>query len=161
MQTLALTSLQWMPFFCCLLGTFHASLDEGVRGPIYDDQINWSLWSAPFTESGQPIQLPSPRQYFQFEIQIKRNAILDGLRLNSFSVEHTIPPVAQLLVAEISQLDDPRPVGDVPTTCTGQQERSNLTGIDENAVRLVLIVCLVGIAIGPIMLFGVQIGAPA
>ena len=97
----------------------YKSLDEGVRGPIDDDQINWSLWSAPFTESGQPIQLPSPRQYFQFEIQIKSNAILDGLRLNSFSVEHTIPPVAQLLVAEISQLDDPRPVGDVPIVPAG------------------------------------------
>ena len=32
----------------------YKSLDEGVRGPIDDDQINWSLWSAPFTESGQP-----------------------------------------------------------------------------------------------------------
>ena len=94
-------------------------LDEGVRGPIDDDQVNWSLWSAPFTESGQAIQLPSPRQYFQFEIQIKSGAILDGLRLNSLTVEHTIPPVAQLLVAEISQLDDPRPVGDVPIVPAG------------------------------------------
>ena len=97
----------------------YKSLDEGVRGPIDDDQVNWSLWSAPFTESGQAIQLPSPRQYFQFEIQIKSGAILDGLRLNSLSVEHTIPPVAQLLVAEISQLDDPRPVGDVPIVPAG------------------------------------------
>jgi len=97
----------------------YKSLDEGVRGPIEEDQVNWSLWSAPFTESGQPIQLPSPRRYFQFEVQIKSGAILDGLRLNSLTVEHTIPPVAQLLVAEISQLDDPRPVGDVPIVPAG------------------------------------------
>ena len=95
------------------------SLDEGVRGPIDDDQVNWSLWSPPFTESGQPIQLPSPRRYFQFEVRMESNAILDGLRLRSLSVEHTIPPVAQLLVAEISQLDDPRPVGDVPIVPAG------------------------------------------
>ena len=95
------------------------SLDEGVRGPIDDDQLNWSLWSAPFTESGQPIQLPSPRRYFQFEVRIESNAILDGLRLSSLSVEHTIPPVAQLLVAEISKLDDPRPVGNVPIVPAG------------------------------------------
>lgn len=95
------------------------SLDEGVRGPIDDDQLNWSLWSAPFTESGQPIQLPSPRRYFQIEVRIESGAILDGLRLSSLSVEHTIPPVAQLLVAEISQLDDPRPLGDVPIVPAG------------------------------------------
>ncbi|MYI63107.1 MAG: hypothetical protein F4105_15930, partial [Gemmatimonadetes bacterium] len=39
----------------------YRALDESVRGPIDDDQVNWSLWSPPFTESGQPIQLPSPR----------------------------------------------------------------------------------------------------
>ena len=97
----------------------YRSLDEGVRGPIDDDQVNWSLWSAPFTESGQPIQLPSPRRYFQFEVRIESGAILDGLRLTSLSVEHTIPPVAQLLVAEISQLDAPRPPGDVPIVTAG------------------------------------------
>lgn len=97
----------------------YRSLDESVRGPIDDDQVNWSLWSPPFTESGQPIELPSPRRYFQFEVRIESSAILDGLRLRSLSVEHTIPPVAQLLVAEISQLDDPRPVGDVPIVPAG------------------------------------------
>ena len=97
----------------------YKALDEGVRGPIDDDQVNWSLWSAPFTESGQPIELPSPRRYFQFEVRIESGAILDGLRLTSLRVEHTIPPVAQLLVAEISQLDVPRPPGDVPIVTAG------------------------------------------
>lgn len=97
----------------------YQALDEGVRGPIDDDQVNWSLWSAPFTASGQPIQLPSPRRYFQFEVRIESGAILDGLRLTSLSVEHTIPPVAQSLVAEISQLDVPRPPGDVPIVTAG------------------------------------------
>ena len=97
----------------------YKALDEGVRGPVDDDQVNWSLWSAPFTESGQPIQLPSPRRYFQFEVRIESSAILDGLRLTSLSIEHTIPPVAQILVAEISQLDIPRPLGDVPIVTAG------------------------------------------
>lgn len=97
----------------------YKALDESVRGPIDDDQVNWSLWSPPFTESGQPIQLPSPRRYFQFEVRIESGAILDGLRLTSLSVEHTIPPVAQILVAEISQLDVPRPPGDVPIVTAG------------------------------------------
>ena len=97
----------------------YRALDEGVRGPVDDDQVNWSLWSAPFTASGQPIQLPSPRRYFQFEVRIESGAILDGLRLSSLRVEHTIPPVAQRLVAEISELDVPRPPGDVPIVTAG------------------------------------------
>ena len=97
----------------------YKALEAGVRGPVDDDQVNWSLWSAPFTESGQLIQLPSPRRYFQFEVRIESGAILDGLRLTSLSVEHTIPPVAQILVAEISELAVPRPPGDVPIVTAG------------------------------------------
>ena len=100
-------------------GDEYKALEAGVRGPVDDDQVNWSLWSAPFTESGQLIQLPSPRRYFQFEVRIESGAILDGLRLTSLSVEHTIPPVAQILVAEISELAVPRPPGDVPIVTAG------------------------------------------
>ena len=100
-------------------GDEYKALEAGGRGPVDDDQVNWSLWSAPFTESGQLIQLPSPRRYFQFEVRIESGAILDGLRLTSLSVEHTIPPVAQILVAEISELAVPRPPGDVPIVTAG------------------------------------------
>ena len=95
------------------------SLDEGVRGPIEDDQTNWSLWSAPFTHSGQTINLPSPRRYFQFEVRLESRAILDGVQVTSLNVSYTIPPVAQTLIGEISQLDDPRPLGNVPVVAAG------------------------------------------
>ena len=77
------------------------------KGPIEDDQREWSEWSTPFFESGQLIQLPSPRRFFQFEVTMESDEILDGIRIKSMSVEHSIPPLAQQAVGEISQLDDP------------------------------------------------------
>ena len=93
-------------------------LQKNVRGPIEEDQDNWSEWSFPFTESGQLIQLPSPRRYCQLEV-ILEGEILDGIRLNSLVVEHSIPPLAQQLVGEISVLDDPYPLGNKPRVTAG------------------------------------------
>ena len=89
------------------------------KGPIEDDQTEWSEWSAPFQESGQAIELPSPRRFFQFEVAMESDEILDGIRIRSLSVEHSIPPLAQQTVGEISQLDDPQPFGDVPVVAAG------------------------------------------
>lgn len=94
-------------------------LAEGVRGPIKEDSANWSPWSAPFTASGQRIDLPSPRRYFQFEINMESRAILDGVRVTSLSVEHFIPPLARQVVGEVSLLEDPRPPGNVPVVPAG------------------------------------------
>ncbi|MCH6586899.1 MAG: hypothetical protein IH805_01085 [Proteobacteria bacterium] len=41
-----------------------------------EDQVDWSLWSSPFTASGQRITLPSPRRYFQFEIDMESHVEL-------------------------------------------------------------------------------------
>ena len=89
------------------------------KGPIEDDQREWSEWSTPFFESGQIIQLPSPRRFFQFEVTMESDEILDGIRIKSMSVEHSIPPLAQQAVGEISQLDDPQPFGAVPVVDAG------------------------------------------
>ena len=89
------------------------------KGPIEDDQREWSEWSTPFFESGQLIQLPSPRRFFQFEVIMASDEILDGIRIKSMSVEHSIPPLAQQAVGEISQLDDPQPFGAVPVVDAG------------------------------------------
>ena len=94
-------------------------LGLNVRGPVEDDQVNWSEWSAPFTASGQRIDLPSPRRFFQVEIVLQSNSILAGVRVNSVAVEHSIPPLAQQLVGEISVLEDPRPLGNKPRVPAG------------------------------------------
>ena len=95
------------------------ALREENRGPIEDDQVNWSLWSSPFVASGEKIDLPSPRRFFQFWITMESHAILDGVRLTSLTVEHVIPPLAQQLIGEISLLDTPRPPGNVPVVPAG------------------------------------------
>ncbi|MCY3787482.1 MAG: hypothetical protein OXH63_01695, partial [Gemmatimonadetes bacterium] len=95
-------------------------LSQNERGGFQDDQVNWSLWSSPFTSSGQRITLPSPRRYFQFEIAMKSQSILDGIQVSSLSVEHSIPPLAQQLIGEISVLDDPRPPRSVAVVPVGQ-----------------------------------------
>ena len=95
-------------------------LGQNEQGGIQDDQINWSLWSSPFTASGQVITLPSPRRYFQFEITMKSQSILDGMQITSLSVEHSIPPLAQQLIGEISVLDEPRPPRSVAVVPVGQ-----------------------------------------
>lgn len=97
----------------------YGKLDEQVRGPIEDDLVNWSPWSSPFTAAGRQIDLPSPRRYFQFDVSMESRAILDGVRVSSLSVEHAIPPLAQQLIGEISQIDAPRPVGNVPIVPAG------------------------------------------
>ena len=95
-------------------------LSQNEQGGSQDDQVNWSLWSSPFTSSGQRITLPSPRRYFQFEIAMKSQSILDGIQVSSLSVEHSIPPLAQQLIGEVSVLDDPRPPRSVAVVPVGQ-----------------------------------------
>ena len=95
-------------------------LGQNEQGGFQDDQVNWSLWSSPFTASGQRITLPSPRRYFQFEIAMKSQSILDGIQVTSLSVEHSIPPLAQQLIGEVSVLDEPRPPRSVAVVPVGQ-----------------------------------------
>ena len=97
----------------------YKSLDAVEKGPIENDLSNWSEWSAPFTVSGNKINLPSPRRFFQFEVSIESEEVLDGLRLKSLTVDHSIPPLAQQVVGEISLLSDPQPFGNVPVVPAG------------------------------------------
>ena len=97
----------------------YGRLSLNIRGPVEDDQDNWSEWSAPFADSGQQIDLPSPRRFFQVEISLDSRSILDGIRVNSLTVEHSIPPLAQQLIGEISVLEDPRPPGNKPQVPAG------------------------------------------
>jgi hypothetical protein len=97
----------------------YGDLDIVQRGPIAEDQDNWSEWSSPFEIAGQAINLPSPRRYFQFEVAMDSDEILEGIRVKTLSVEHSIPPLAQQVIGEISQLEDPQPLGNTPVVPAG------------------------------------------
>ena len=97
----------------------YGDLDLVQQGHIEEDQDNWSEWASPFVVAGQAINLPSPRRYFQFEVVMESDEILEGIRVKTLSVEHAIPPLAQQVVGEISQLEDPRPLGNTPVVPAG------------------------------------------
>lgn len=94
-------------------------LAPSLQLPIEDDLVNWSSWSSPFNNSGQRVDLPSPRRFFQLAVAMESQAILDGVRVTSLAVEHAIPPLAKELLGEISLLDDPQPSGGVPRVPAG------------------------------------------
>ena len=98
----------------------YGKLKASERLEPEDDQVNWSLWSSPFTVSGQSITLPSPRRYFQFEIAMESQDILEGLRVATLSVEYSIPPLATQLLGEVSVLDEPRPPRNVAVVPAGE-----------------------------------------
>ena len=98
----------------------YGKLRAGERLEPEDDQVNWSLWSSPFTVSGQGITLPGPRRFFQFEIAMQSRDILEGLRVATLSVEHSIPPLARQLLGEVSVLDEPRPPRKVAVVPAGE-----------------------------------------
>ena len=50
---------------------------------------SWSVWSAPFTSSGDPIRSPSPRRYIQFSIRFESDGLADGMAVDSLAFEHS------------------------------------------------------------------------
>ena len=75
-------------------------------GPVKDDLVNWSGFSAPYKESaanGPPVSIlsPSPRRYFQFQVTCVSDD-LDAVRaLRSLTVGVLRPAMADELIAEI------------------------------------------------------------
>ena len=96
------------------------SLAKDVQGRIEDDQVNWSRWSSPFHETGQLVDLPSPRQFVQFRITMTSGSILDGIRISDLNLEIANPPLADGLVGEISVVDDPEPEERFPVVPAGE-----------------------------------------
>ena len=80
----------------------------GQQGSLLDDVTNWSFWSAPHTSSGEEIRSPDGRQFIQVQAFITSSQVFAYGRLNSLSIEFS-PLLANLVVAEVALLDEPRP----------------------------------------------------
>ena len=87
------------------------SLSSSLKGDIEDDSDHWSPWSLPL-ESGQLIPLPSPRPFFQLQIIMESESVTQTIRIDSLTIEHSLPPAAAV-VGEISLADDPNPSADI------------------------------------------------
>ncbi len=90
----------------------------GVRASIGYDSDNWTFWSAPFVESGQPISLRNGT-YLQFRITMESDSFDDFVRLDSLWIE-TAPLLAANVRGEVAPLDDPQPVGGITQVPLGQ-----------------------------------------
>lgn len=79
-------------------------LIESFRGPkvvSLQPGGDWSLWSEAYTASGSPFRSPSPRRYFQLEIELladqpQASAVLEELRV------HYVRPLARQALGEIA-----------------------------------------------------------
>ena len=79
----------------------------GIRASIKYDSDHWSFWSAPFTESGQPLSIQSG-SYLQLRITMESASFDDWVRLDSLWIE-TAPLLAGDVLGELARLDDPQP----------------------------------------------------
>ncbi len=90
----------------------------GVRASIGYDSDHWTFWSAPFVESGQPINLRNGA-YLQFRVAMESDSFDDFARLDSLWIE-TAPLLATTVRGEVAATDDPQPVSGITQVPLGE-----------------------------------------
>lgn len=91
------------------LETRGASTIVGNRGPVVEDQDNWSFWSTPLRDSGQHPRLPWGR-FFQLRVELESAVPWATARVESLWVEIG-PLLADRVVGEVVARDDLQPLG--------------------------------------------------
>lgn len=79
----------------------------GWRGPIIDDQTNWSFWSSPVHQSGQRPRVPLGR-YLQLQIQLETDELWAYPRIDSLLIEAS-PLLADRVLGEVARAEDLHP----------------------------------------------------
>ena len=90
------------------------------QGSITDDTDHWSFWSLPHSASGEEVTSPGSRQYFQFRITLRTNAVDELARVDSLSFQVS-PPLADEVVGEVSVSGEPTPLDDVAHVAGGER----------------------------------------
>ena len=81
----------------------------GWRGPIVEDEDNWSFWSAPQRLSGQRPLVPKGR-YLQLRVQLQTDSLWEFTRLDSLEVQFS-PLLADRVLGEVAVADRLQPPG--------------------------------------------------
>jgi len=81
----------------------------GWRGPVADDEQNWSFWSAPLRASGQRPRVGQGR-YMQVRVEMETENLWEFARMESLAVEFS-PLLADRVVGEVAAAADLRPEG--------------------------------------------------
>jgi hypothetical protein len=92
----------------------------GWRGPVIEDQNQWSFWSSPIRESGQLPRVPRGR-YFQVQIQAQTEELWEFARMDSLMIEVS-PLLAERVLGEIALVDDLHPEGKLVQIEAGKSE---------------------------------------
>lgn len=79
----------------------------GWRGPIVDDEQNWSFWSAPMRTSGQRPRVGRGR-YLQVRVEMETQSLWEFARMESLAVE-TSPLLADRVLGEVAVATDLQP----------------------------------------------------
>ncbi len=86
------------PFVIEVPGEDYYELDRLNRGPLIEDEENWSPWKS--AESGQLITAPGPRRYVQFRLDFN-GRIFDARQVARLQFDYLQPPIADTLRAEV------------------------------------------------------------
>ena len=90
----------------------------GLRASIIYDQDNWTFWSFPIPESGQPAPLERGN-HIQVRLTFESSSFFDFVRLDSLWIE-TAPPLASQVIGEVARLDEPTPDGGLTEVYLGE-----------------------------------------
>lgn len=115
----------------------------GWRGPIIDDQTNWSFWSSPVRQSGQRPRVPLGR-YLQLQIQLETDELWAYARIDSLLIEAS-PLLADRVLGELARAEDLHPESQLVQAEPGErielvcEIRAEFSGVGQSgfdAVRL-------------------------
>ncbi len=81
----------------------------GWRGPIVEDEDNWSFWSAPQRLSGERPLVPKGR-YLQLRVQLQTDSLWEFARLDSLQVQFS-PLLAERVLGEVAVAGQLQPPG--------------------------------------------------
>ncbi|HID95717.1 MAG TPA: hypothetical protein EYP53_06645 [Candidatus Latescibacteria bacterium] len=85
----------------------------GNRGPVVLDREHWSPWSVPYRESGDQIDSPGAKRYFQFRVIFKTESPEYMVRLDSLVFHYSYPILADRVVAEVAVAGRPQEIAKV------------------------------------------------
>lgn len=81
-------------------------LPAPAKGGIEVDTDNWTLWSAPYSTSGQKVAGQVPRQFIQFRVTLETERPANRARVDSLAVEFSRPVMGRRIVGQVTPRQD-------------------------------------------------------
>lgn len=91
----------------------------GWRGPIVEDEHNWSFWSAPMRSSGQRPRVGRGR-YMQVRVILENRSLWEFVRLDSIAIE-AASLLAERILGEVAVAGDLQPQEHLVQVQAGKQ----------------------------------------